>query len=335
MFTLEYVYTGEDKIHLVCKDKEAVLTRNCGQHIQTSLNGPVNQFYQTICGLRPKRRVTFILWTWGCGEKGNSRQFEVLTPPSAPVVVHRFEDKPEAEHPTQGFIPHEIIDWIPQNADWIDGYAVYQALSKMDAVRLLCWVPLRGSKYSGGSISFPTRRVNNTYADPSVILGAYMSNLEVHQAVELWVAARTLGQGESPAVRISVNGHLLLNSEQKCLREFGSDVPEFAGETGVSEHPSGARRLAETSFVDSKAGEGGIRFHPKLADWSVRWYIVVAIFLPVACIVRQHCRLRNGMDYWGPSRVQYERHSPQRGRVVQSRDRDLGEAEFSFPPAPS
>jgi hypothetical protein len=220
--------------------------------------------------------------------------------------VHRFEDRPEAEHPAQGFIPHEIIDWIPQNADWIDGYAVYQALSKMDAVRLLCWVPLRGSKYSGGSVSFPTMPVNNTYSDPSIILGAYMNNEEVHQAVELWIAARTEGQGESPTVRIPVNGHLLLNSEQKCLREFRAEVPEFAGVTGVSEHPS--RRLSETNSEYRKAPKNDL-LHPKPADWSVRWYVLVLVFLPTVCIVRQHCRLRNGMDYWGPSRLEHERDS--------------------------
>eukprot|EP00746_Dinoflagellata_sp_MGD_P009944 gnl/MRDRNA2_/MRDRNA2_120384_c0_seq1.p1 gnl/MRDRNA2_/MRDRNA2_120384_c0~~gnl/MRDRNA2_/MRDRNA2_120384_c0_seq1.p1 ORF type:complete len:366 (+),score=42.50 gnl/MRDRNA2_/MRDRNA2_120384_c0_seq1:134-1099(+) len=235
-FRISHHYVNESSIE-VCQDHVGSIRRNCGTPIHTFSNLP--QAYVTACGLRPDRHLSIKVEAFSCDRQFASASIETVTPPSAPSVVHSMVTAPGHEQSIAGFRPVALIDWIPQHDDLIEGYAIYQSLVGVSAMKLLCWVPSSGSAYAKGHLDIPIVHKNHTYAEDSWLLSDYGNHFRVHQEQEIMVTARVLCNHdpnntrhlESPPYTFRLGSWLALDEEIKCLTSFEARHPQYV------EHP--------------------------------------------------------------------------------------------------
>lgn len=231
-FRISRQYVNETPTQ-VCLDKVGSRDRECGTPIKTFAALP--QAYVTACGLRPNRHLSIKVEAFSCDRQFVSATIETITPPSAPSVVHSLVTAPGFEQSIAGFRPVAVVDWIPQHDDLVEGYAIYQSLVDISAMKLLCWVPSSGSSYAKGHLELPIVHKNHTYSENSWLLRDYGFHFHVHQEQEIMVTARVKcnhvnNSGrhlESPPYTFRLGSWLVLDEEIKCLTSFGAIHPQY------------------------------------------------------------------------------------------------------------
>jgi hypothetical protein len=224
-FRIKHNYTGEEPI-VYCKERVTAMERSCGQHLNT-VAGKMPARYATICGLRPKRRISFIIEAFTCDGESGISILHRITPPSAPSVVATIVTQPEDQQSPAGFRPRVVLDWIPQHDDLIIGHAIYLGLKQVSAMRLLCWVPLANSEWAKGHMELPILHKNHTFATDAMLVAAYLDNFRVHQEQQVLVTTRVHGGLESPAYRFPLGEWLLMDKDLKCLTSFDAELATY------------------------------------------------------------------------------------------------------------
>jgi len=224
-FRIHYKYAGEDSV-MYCEDIIGKRTRACGVPLD-SVTTSMPSSFANVCGLRPKRRVTFTVEAFNCDGKSVSRSMAATTPPEAPSVTSSLLTKPERQGSSAGFTPNVVIDWIPQHSELITGHAIYLALKDLESVKLLCWAPHEGSK---GGIVLPVKHKNHTHSKHAALLQDYLQRYHVHQEQQVLVATRTVGSLESPMSAFSLGDWLVMEESVKCLTNFAAEHPSYVSQ---------------------------------------------------------------------------------------------------------
>lgn len=224
-FRVSHMYVGEHPERF-CEDVVGDTNRSCGVPIDL-VNSDFPAAYSTICGLRPKRHVTFSVDVFNCDNESNTVSVRMYTPPSAPSVVTTMITHAGSQEAIAGFRPTCALDWIPQHDDFIEGHAVYLGLRDIDTMKLLCWIPSSHSDYARGHLDIPIRHKNHTFAEDALLLEDYEQQYHVHQEQELWVSTRVEGHLESPAFVHRLGNWLVMVDALKCLTSFESHFPSY------------------------------------------------------------------------------------------------------------
>jgi hypothetical protein len=224
-FRVSHQYVGEhpDKF---CEDQVGETVRSCGVPIDM-VNSDYPAAYSTICGLRPKRHVSFNVDVFNCDNESGTVSVRMMTPPSSPSVVTTMVTEAGAQEAIAGFRPTCALDWIPQHDDLIEGHAVYLGLRDIATLKLLCWIPHDHSAYSAGHLDIPIKHKNHTFSEDAQLLRDYEASYHVHQEQELWVSTRTKGHLESPAFVHRLGEWLVMDDALKCLTSFESSFPSY------------------------------------------------------------------------------------------------------------
>mmetsp|Transcript_109649 Transcript_109649/g.244860 ORF Transcript_109649/g.244860 Transcript_109649/m.244860 type:complete len:462 (+) Transcript_109649:137-1522(+) len=225
---------------LVCEDKVGSLKHTCGVPL-TSVVSEVPSSFATICGLRPKRTMTFHVEAFngdGVAKSANNgvskgavgfatAHIEAVSPPSAPSVVTSLVTEPANQESAAGFRPLALVDWIPQHDDLIEGHAVYLGLREVSSMKMLCWVPHDNTSYSGGHLELPIVHKNHTFSEDVLLVRDYLQRFHVHHEQEILVATRTVGHLESPAYSFRLGEWQVLDQAVKCLTSFDAKFPAY------------------------------------------------------------------------------------------------------------
>ncbi|CAE8629823.1 unnamed protein product [Polarella glacialis] len=223
LFRIFIQYAGEDpRMH--CEDQLMSRTRNCGASLDF-VTTEMPSMFATICGLRPKREVKFIVEAFNCDSKSVSASIQAVTPPSAPSVTAWLVTQAPSQGSQAGFRPTAVIDWVPQHDDLIVGHAIYLALKSIGSMKLLCWEPHGSGR---GHLELPVIHKNNTYSSDAPLLRDYALRYHVHQEQEILVATRTNGNLESPLYSFSLGEWLIIEESVKCLTSFDAVNPTYA-----------------------------------------------------------------------------------------------------------
>ncbi|CAJ1357293.1 unnamed protein product [Effrenium voratum] len=219
-------YEGEE-VKKFCEDKIGQVRRNCG--VPTAHTG---ESYSTICGLWPKRRVTFTVEAFNCDGGYAFANASAVLPPAAPVFTASLITTPGSQETSAGFWPKVVIDWIPQHHPLIQGHAIYLALTGIGAMKLLCWIPL-DRKLGKGHLQLPIQQKNHTHARDAAMLHDYLERYKVHQEQQVLVATRSSANNsrgeilESPVSAYSLKDWLIMERYVKCLTSFGAANPSY------------------------------------------------------------------------------------------------------------
>lgn len=225
-FRVRYDYEGEG-FEEFCTDLIGGTEHKCGKPLM-KVKARLPASYATICGLRPKRRVTLKVEAFSCDGGSAAAKMEVMTPPSAPIVVATLETEPAPQQSIAGFRPTALLDWIPQHDEVVEGHAVYLGLSLLDSMKLLCYVPADpNSPYARGHLEVPIEHKNHTYTSDVKLLRDFMQQYHVHQEQELFVATRTAGNLESPPFSFKLGSWLVIEEAVKCLTSFDAARPSY------------------------------------------------------------------------------------------------------------
>ncbi|CEM29595.1 unnamed protein product [Vitrella brassicaformis CCMP3155] len=205
-FTVSAKYRDEPP-WAICEDYRAedyTIKRNCGHPVYSSLQyyhpwRPASA-YHTVCGLRDGHNITFEVATYNCDGPGPLTEMTAPLPPKAPDVVRRIHVRDRTIY----------LDWVPQHSPWISGYAIYLGLSGMDAMKLLCYVPL----HEGGSVDLPLIPLDmkkTLVIQDRLPLGwdACNDTRTIKQQQEIGVSARLIYGSESPLSRAPLNGWIV------------------------------------------------------------------------------------------------------------------------------
>eukprot|EP00420_Gonyaulax_spinifera_P017796 CAMPEP_0197908382 /NCGR_PEP_ID=MMETSP1439-20131203/66743_1 /TAXON_ID=66791 /ORGANISM="Gonyaulax spinifera, Strain CCMP409" /LENGTH=458 /DNA_ID=CAMNT_0043529875 /DNA_START=69 /DNA_END=1445 /DNA_ORIENTATION=+ len=237
-FRISYQYVGEAPQQF-CEDKVGSPTRSCGQPL-TSVHSALPVSFTTICGLRPKRWLRFVVEAFSCdsrSQRANSssqqgvsaQHVDVVSPTSAPKVTTTLITHPASQESSAGFRPRATLDWVLKHDPLIEGYAIYLGLSDVGAMKLLCWVPHdHKSKHALGHLELPILHTNHTHSEDTMLLHDYASRFHVHQEQELLVSIRMRGRLESPPYTFRLGNWLVREEALKCLTSFNSKYPSYA-----------------------------------------------------------------------------------------------------------
>jgi len=227
-FRVAYNYTGEGEKEF-CSDFIDEKVRNCGKPL-TVLAAKLPTNYATICGLRPKHHIVITVSAFNCDNIHQSSSLAVHTPPNAPSVVASMVTTPMAQESVAGFRPRAVLDWIPQHDPRIAGHAVYLGLNHISTMKLLCWIPSYGSKFSNGHLELPIAYTQHTHTEDTRMYDDYLKRFPVHQEEELYITTRTTENLESPAFTFLLGSWLVEDYALKCLTSFDAPRPAYAAE---------------------------------------------------------------------------------------------------------
>lgn len=231
-FRISHHYENEASVEF-CQDVMGSMSRACGEPLR-SMFSKVPSRFSTICGLRPGRKIHFIIEAFNCdsphvGENGAAtRIVDAFTPTSAPTVITTMVTDAGNQESIAGFRPTVVVDWIPQHFEFIAGHAVYLGLVHISAMKLLCWIPHNHSKFAAGQLELPVVHKNHTRTEDVEMYKQYKSGLHVHQEQEIIVTTRTTADLESPPFSRRLGSWLVIEEAVKCLTSFEAKYPSYA-----------------------------------------------------------------------------------------------------------